>query len=285
MGSSVGIIGILVALLLLTIAVKIIKNFKALLFIIVAGIVLWFLYTNKYISLPSKQSTIQTTSTGATVLGKIKDMFESTAMQWQDLQHNLELASKTFRSVQDSSFIIQANKIIQSQNKLLPTNQAVQVDLPTTQEYAKLSLEQQKTVQTSFLDVLRKITPEVQQKNIYNDPVPENVKVLKQGLLTNEYLIDSAQGLITIYRQESGLLYLYIQELEVSNGPDLEIYLAEIDQITQKPTDEFYYIANLKGISGNQLYVLPSTTPIDALNTFFIYTPLTATVYAAAPLR
>lgn len=283
MTSSVGIIGIILGLVILTILVKVVKNIKTIAiiaFIVFAG---WLYLKPRTAESPVPNDPLQKEQS---IVGKIQGIFQSGSIQWAELRSNLEKASLAFKNVQDSEFIAEATKVLQLQNKLLGSQgEQMEPNLPTSTEYEGLSVNEQELVQESFLNQLKSFTSRVQQKSVVNDPLPQNIQVVKQGLLTDEYAMETAQGLVTIYRQDSGLLYLYIQELEIPNGPDLELYLAEVDPKTELPTEDFYYIADLKAIAGNQLYVLPESVPVEVLNTFFIYTPLTATVYAAAPLR
>lgn len=283
MTSSVGILGVIVALVLLIVLVKIVKNIKTIVIIGFVVLAAWLYLQPRTAESPVPTDPLQKEQS---IVGKIKNIFQSGSMQWSELRSNLEKASLAIKNVQDSDFISEATKVLEFQKQLLGSGPDMpESTLPTTTEYEKLSKNEQELVQTSFLDQLKSLTPRVQQKSVVNDPLPVNIQVVKQGLLTDNYALETAQGLVTIYRQDSGLLYLYIQELEIPNGPDLELYLAEVDPETELPTEDFYYIADLKAIAGNQLYVLPESVPVEVLNTFFIYTPLTATVYAAAPLR
>lgn len=189
----------------------------------------------------------------------------------------------------DSSGDIQSKPFIDSIVQVMKTQSSKMLDsvqLPTQSEYDSLNEEDQLAVKNQVIEAFSQLPDETAVARIpLDDKPPVNAQVVKQGLFTDQMSVGKAQGLCTIYTSMLNTYTVYIQELEVTYGPELGLYLASVEPINQTVDSTFFYIGPLKGISGNQSYTLPKDVNINQYDTIFIYSPVVDTVYAAAPLR
>jgi hypothetical protein len=72
---------------------------------------------------------------------------------------------------------------------------------------------------------------------------------------------------------------LRVENLKVTNGPDLYVYLA-----TDTGSSEFVDLGRLKGNIGNQNYVIPDGTDLTKYNTVLIWCKLFSVLFGSAEL-
>ena len=184
----------------------------------------------------------------------------------------------------ESDTVTIINSVTESYEKLknlttsLPT-----IDLPSTSEVEQFS----DVEKTHFLQTITELFTSVtiDSAEPIQDEVPTDAVKIAEGLFTNELALTTAQGLITQYQLDSGVLALYFKELKVPFGPELGVYLAEVQDQNTVLSDEFLFVSPLKAVQGNQLYFLPNDERIQRFNTVFIYSSVLNQVYAIAPLR
>jgi len=107
------------------------------------------------------------------------------------------------------------------------------------------------------------------QKYFVEDRVDENLpematklepKILKRGNFVDADFIHKGTGMAYILESPEGGKILRFENLDITNGPDLFVYLAE----TKTPTGDLKSLGNyidlgrLKGNIGNQNYELPA---------------------------
>ncbi len=79
---------------------------------------------------------------------------------------------------------------------------------------------------------------------------------------------------------------LRFENLDVSNGPDLRVYLSKNgDVTTSKNLGDFVELGQLKGNKGNQNYVIPSSINVDQYNSVVIYCKPFKVVFNTANLE
>jgi hypothetical protein len=91
--------------------------------------------------------------------------------------------------------------------------------------------------------------------------------------------IHNAEGLAKIITLEEGSKVLRIENLKVTNGPDLYVYLA-----TDTGSSDFVDLGRLKGNIGNQNYVIPDGTDLTKYNTVLIWCKLFSVLFGSAEL-
>lgn len=87
-------------------------------------------------------------------------------------------------------------------------------------------------------------------------------------------------GSAAVYRLADGSHVLRIEELQVTNGPDLHVFVNPQAGSTEGAID----LGTLKGNRGNQNYVIPPEVPIDQIAEVTIYCVRFRVLFATAPL-
>jgi hypothetical protein len=94
----------------------------------------------------------------------------------------------------------------------------------------------------------------------------------------------SATGIATTIRRADGGRVLTLTNFEVSNGPDLRVYVATGPARDESDVDDFEYLGALKGNRGNQQYDLPHELDLDRYTTVVIWCRAFSVNFARAPL-
>ncbi len=118
-------------------------------------------------------------------------------------------------------------------------------------------------------------------------PVAEPVR-LKMGEFRDGDSFHQGSGQVTIYRLEDGSHLLRLENFDVTNGPDLRVYLSQhADPQTVEELNSATYvdIGKLKGNTGNQNYVLPADVDVDALGSIIIYCQPFHVIFSVAALQ
>lgn len=110
---------------------------------------------------------------------------------------------------------------------------------------------------------------------------PRNV-LLARGSF--EPVAHSAAGAATAIRTRAGARVLTLTNLDVTNGPDLRVYLVAGPARDESEVDEFKDLGGLKGNKGNQQYDLPPELDIDRYTTVVIWCRAFSVNFARAPL-
>ncbi len=93
-------------------------------------------------------------------------------------------------------------------------------------------------------------------------------------------------GKVKVFQSGDGTKLLRLEDFEVTNGPDLFIYLTEKGNVQSSSDvkEGFYDLARLKGNKGNQNYVLPNEVNLDDYQGVAIYCRAFSTLFSAADL-
>ena len=91
--------------------------------------------------------------------------------------------------------------------------------------------------------------------------------------------IHNAQGSAGVIYLEGGSDVLRLENLRVTNGPDLYVYLA-----TDKGASDFVDLGRLKANSGNQNYDIPEGTDLSKYNTVLIWCKQFSVLFGSAEL-
>ena len=104
-------------------------------------------------------------------------------------------------------------------------------------------------------------------------------------LLTGSFVgvgdgIHDAQGIAKVIPIEDGGNVLRLEDLVVTNGPDLYVYLS-----TDKKASDFVNLGRLKANIGNQNYLIPSGTDITKYDTALIWCRAFSVLFGSAELK
>jgi Electron transfer DM13 len=98
-----------------------------------------------------------------------------------------------------------------------------------------------------------------------------------------EGVAHSARGVARVFRTPRGRV-LTLTGFEVSNGPDLRVYVVMGPARSEGEVDEFTDLGSLKGNVGNQQYDLPRELDLERRHTVVIWCRAFSVNFARAPL-
>jgi electron transfer DM13 len=91
--------------------------------------------------------------------------------------------------------------------------------------------------------------------------------------------IHNAEGIAKVVPLQDGSNILRLENLQVTNGPDLYVYLA-----VDKTASDFVSLGKLKANNGNQNYNIPSETDLTKYNTVLIWCRPFSVLFGSAEL-
>ena len=91
--------------------------------------------------------------------------------------------------------------------------------------------------------------------------------------------IHNAEGMVKVVPLKDGNNLLRLENLQVTNGPDLYVYLA-----TDKSASDFVSLGKLKANNGNQNYNIPSKTDLTKYDTVLIWCRPFSVLFGSAEL-
>src|SRR5918996_4688545 len=90
----------------------------------------------------------------------------------------------------------------------------------------------------------------------------------------------NAEGIAREINLENGKQFIRLENFEVTNGPDLYVYLA-----TDKSTSDFVDLGKLKANNGNQNYEVPEGTDLTKYDTVLIWCKSFSVLFGSADLK
>jgi len=113
------------------------------------------------------------------------------------------------------------------------------------------------------------------------DGAPRNVLVAQGSF---EPVAHSARGRAQVIRTPRGRV-LTLTDFDVSNGPDLRVYVVTGPARSESDVDEFEDLGALKGNKGNQQYDVPKSIDFDRVHTVVIWCRAFSVNFARAALK
>lgn len=128
------------------------------------------------------------------------------------------------------------------------------------------------------------------QSMVFDDTVDENVVTVSPanellGRGSFEALAHPASGVATTIRRGSGGDVLTLTDFEVSNGPDLRVYLVAGPARDESEVDDYRDLGELKGNRGDQQYELSSGVDLERYTTVVVWCRAFSVAFARAPLK
>lgn len=109
-------------------------------------------------------------------------------------------------------------------------------------------------------------------------PVPS-----RQGSFGEVDLIHKAVGTAKIFPDTSDGAILRLEDFNVTNGPDLYVYMSKNSDVKAQGLGEYVSVAKLKGSKGNQNYPLPEG--YEDYNSVVIWCQAFGVLFSYAPLN
>jgi hypothetical protein len=111
--------------------------------------------------------------------------------------------------------------------------------------------------------------------------------LLASGNLRDGESFHKGSGVVNIYQLEDSSYLLRLENLNVTNGPALHVYLSEhADPMNGNDvnTSGFVDLGDLKGNMGNQNYEIPAGTDLSKIKSVVIYCKTFSVVFSVASL-
>ena len=170
-------------------------------------------------------------------------------------------------------------------------NTTIDEPSPTTnqnigfEEFMKLSEDERATIGKNMTQEEKDniVSVFAQENATINDEMnlPENQtnNMLAGNLIDAGDGFHKAFGQVKVLQIPNGTQILRFENLDVTNGPDLYVYLA-----TDTTAKDFVSLGRLKGNMGNQNYPIPEDTDFEKYNTVLIWCQAFSTLFGSSKL-
>ncbi len=115
----------------------------------------------------------------------------------------------------------------------------------------------------------------------------DSAKVVLRGSFVDADTVHKGKGIATIYTSTAGQHTLRLSEFEVTNGPDLEVWLVvhpDIKSSEDVENSEWVSLGQLKGNIGDQNYFISAGTDISQFQSAVIWCEQFGVLFASAKL-
>lgn len=115
----------------------------------------------------------------------------------------------------------------------------------------------------------------------------EGAEIVNSGALRDFDRFHRGSGVATIYRLADGSHILRLDDIQVTNGPDLHVILTPHPSPGNREdvsADGYVDLGKLKGNVGSQNYLIPPEVDVDAQSTMVIYCKPFHVIFSTAPL-
>ncbi len=115
----------------------------------------------------------------------------------------------------------------------------------------------------------------------------QTTKTLAQGQFTDVDAIHKGTGTATLYEGSDGVITIRFEGFEVTNGPDLKVWLVSAADVTGSAdvtNSDYVALGRLKGNIGDQNYTVPAGTDISRFNSVVIWCEAFSVLMSAASL-
>jgi hypothetical protein len=118
-------------------------------------------------------------------------------------------------------------------------------------------------------------------------PALTNPTVIAGGTFTEIDVLHTAKGTVTIYQLPDDSRLLRLEDFDVTNGPDLHLYLVRNPKPREQKDvgNDYIDLGALKGNVGNQNYQVPTEADLTAYRGIIVYSVQFGVIFSSAELR
>ena len=120
-----------------------------------------------------------------------------------------------------------------------------------------------------------------------NIAASETANIVAQGTFVDADGVHRGRGTATIYRGGTGQYTLRLTDFEVTNGPDLKVWLvaeSDIKSSDDVKASQWLSLGQLKGNIGNQNYAIPAATEVSKYQSVVIWCEQFGVLFSPAKL-
>ncbi len=126
--------------------------------------------------------------------------------------------------------------------------------------------------------------------NVVSEELPAELMLseLRSGTFRDADSSHHGKGNATILQGAAGTTLLRLTDFEVTNGPDLEVWLvkaADPQSSRDVTQSEWISLGQLKGNIGDQTYIIPAGTDVAEYNSTVIWCEQFGVLFSVASLR
>jgi Electron transfer DM13 len=146
----------------------------------------------------------------------------------------------------------------------------------------QMNAEERDGIMSSAARVNNSINEPMNQTSVQEDQqrMPNAPNVLRTGSFVGVGDgIHNAEGIAKVFPLQDGNSILRLENLHVTNGPDLYVYLSP-----DKSASDFVNIGKLKANNGNQNYDIPAGTDLSKYDTVLIWCRPFSVLFGSAEL-
>ena len=118
-------------------------------------------------------------------------------------------------------------------------------------------------------------------------PSDVSLTVVRQGRFSDADRAHEGQGLAEILQTVDGTYLLRLSDFQVTNGPDLKVWLLTAEDPKESrdvSASEWLSLGPLKGNIGDQIYAIPADAEIDRYRSVVIWCERFGVLFSPAPL-
>ena len=163
------------------------------------------------------------------------------------------------------------------------------VKLPAPSEIEEMTENAKESVERSIVERMAKLPPVVVDEEMHEgmeeemkkamEEDPEGPVIAARGTFKDADSFHKGSGDAKIFALPDGTSLLRMENFQVTNGPDLFVYLA-----TDDTASDFVNLGRLKGNQGNQNYTIPEGTDLDKYNSVLIWCRAFSVLFSTADL-
>jgi len=120
-----------------------------------------------------------------------------------------------------------------------------------------------------------------------NIAASEAANIVAHGTFVDADGVHRGRGTATIYRGGTGQYTLRLTDFEVTNGPDLKVWLvaeSDIKSSDDVKASQWLSLGQLKGNIGNQNYAIPAATEVSKYQSVVIWCEQFGVLFSPAKL-
>lgn len=154
------------------------------------------------------------------------------------------------------------------------------VELPDQETLDSMSDETKASLEKSILDKMKDMPATMVEEEMMDKAMGPELQV--KGSFVDADSFHKGSGDALVYRLEDGSNLLRLENFNVTNGPDLFVYL--VKDVNNVEAD-FVNVGRLKGNQGNQNYELSSEINIDEYQGVVIWCKAFSVLFSTAVLK
>lgn len=156
--------------------------------------------------------------------------------------------------------------------------------VPTAAALAEMSDEEKARIEEEVMSAAADMPDKEMQDDM---PAAGGPVLVAQGQFSDADALHKGSGNAGLYRLDSGSYIVRLEDLNVTNGPDLRLVLAQHPDpgSSADVKVDYFDLGELKGNVGNQNYEIPAEVDIAQYGSVAVWCRAFGVLFSAAPLQ